>query len=170
MKPSFNNINIGYYGALISTAAIFLYALVVMIYVIVRSSNFIFSAMPAGERAGIMVANGFAVAYSVAVFSIVMAIVSSAVGATSAIIIKWSLVRFNNKSDMQRAVFMSGAVAMMVLVIVYIILRTLLKGWMTWQYPETLFFWFGIPAVLFFGACVVGGTKLNELLKRETMH
>jgi hypothetical protein len=167
MKRSLNNLNAGYYGALISTAAIFLYAWGVMIYVIVRSSNFIFTAMPSGESAGIIFANGFAVAYSVAVFSIAMVIPSSVIGAISAIVIKWFLSRFNNNSDTQRALFISGAVALMMLVIVYIILRVLLKDWMTWDYPETLFFWFGIPAVLFFGACVVGGRELNKVLQRE---
>jgi hypothetical protein len=166
MKRSFNNINIGYSGALISTAAIFAYALVVMVYVVTRSSNFIFSAMPTDERAGIMVANGFAVAYSVTVFSILMAIPSSVVGSVSAILIKWFLQRFNGKSNAQRAMVISGTVALCVLAVIYFVLRILLKDWMTLHYPETLLFWFVVPALICFVVCLVGGSKLNRELGR----
>jgi hypothetical protein len=60
-----SNTKIAGTGALITVAVIFVYASLVTVCVVVRSSSFIFSAMPEGERAGILWANGLALAYSV---------------------------------------------------------------------------------------------------------
>jgi hypothetical protein len=164
LKQEASNKTIAYNGALMSTTAIFLYSFQVMIYVLLTTSSFIFSAMPAGERASILWANGLAVAYSVAVFSIAMAIISAPIGAVSLLLIKICLQYFNPLFDFKKAIAISGAVALSLLGVVYILLRLILKDWMTLQYPEPLLFWFVLPAIIFLSVCIVGGYQLNKAL------
>ncbi len=161
-RPSISNITVAYNGAIAAIAAVFAYSLIVMTYVLIRSSATIYSIMEEGERTTILLASGFSAAYSVAVFSLLTAGFSSVVGLLAAVILKKSLLYFNPQFDFRKAILISGITASGMLTVIYLLLYTLLGDWMTFNYIETLSFWFLFPAAIFFAACVIGGGKLNN--------
>ena len=120
--------------------------------------------MPPGENTGILFANGFAVAYSIAAFSIVMATISSVAGAVAAIVLKRSLLHFNPKFNSQKAAMISFTIAALFLAVMYILLKIFLKDRMSFQYPETFLFWFVFPAVICFVVSIITGHALNKEL------
>lgn len=149
-------------GATVAVAAVFAYSMIVMIYSIIYSSATIYNIMPMGERNTIIWANGISVAYSVAVFSVILALISSLAGAITAVILKKLLLYFNPKFSFRKAVLINCITAFALLIILYLILYALLKDWMTFNYFETFLFWFLFPAAIFFSVCVIGGSKLNK--------
>ena len=151
-------------GATVAVAAVFAYSLLLIIYVIIRSSDTIYSIMPMGERNSILWANSISVAYSIAVFSILLALVSSITGAIAAVILKNLILYFNPKLIFRKTVLISCITAFALLTVLYLLLYALLKDWMTFNYFDTFSFWFLFPAVIFFSACVIGGIKLNRVL------
>jgi hypothetical protein len=161
-----SNKTIAYTAAKIAIAGVFGYALLVMLYAIIRSSVNIYKIMPSGERSNILILNSFSIAYSVSIFSLLMALLSSITGAVSGIILKKALQYFNPSLNNRKAIVVSCVVAFVTLMFVYLFLYALLKNWMTFNYMETFLFWFLIPAVIYAAACVVGGSKLNKLLRR----
>jgi hypothetical protein len=165
-KIYISNKSVAYNGAITGVAAVFIYSLVVMIYAIIRSSLTIYNIMPSGERSNILLANGFSIAYSVAILCLLMALLSSVVGAVTAVILKKSLLCFNPQFNFTKAVIVSSITALVWLIMMYLLLYALLKEWMTFDYVETFAFWFLFPAVIFFLVCVVGGSKLNEVLNK----
>ena len=154
-------------GAITGVAAVFAYSIAVMMYAIIRSSDTIYNSMPNGERSSILLANGFSVAYSVAVFSLIMALLSSAGGAIAALILKKSLLSFNPQFNFTKAVVISAVTALACLGIMYLLFFALLKDWMTFNYVETFVCWFLFPAVIFFVACIIAGSKLNKVFNRK---
>ena len=94
-KLNISNKTVAYNGAVVAVATVFAYSIIVMIYAIIRSSVTICSIMPKVERNTILLANGFSVAYSVAIFSLLMAVFSSAAGAVTGVILKKLLLYFN---------------------------------------------------------------------------
>lgn len=166
-KKNISNKFIALNGATVAVAAVFAYSIIVMIYSIIRSSATIYSIMPIGERNTILWANVISVAYSVAVFSLILALISSLTGAVSAVILKKILLYFNTKFNFRKAVFISCTTAFVLLILIYLLLHAFLKDWMTFNYFETLLFWFLFPAAIFFLVCVVGGSKLNKVLNTE---
>lgn len=168
MKKSKSNISnraVAYKGAIVAIAATFAYSMIVMIYTIIRSSATIYSIMPTGERNTILLANGFSVAYSVAVFSFLMAILSAMAGSVAGVILKKLLLHFNPQFNFRKAVFISCITAFVLLALLYFLFYALLKDWMTFDYYETFSFWFLLPAVIFFAACIIAGSKLNKVLE-----
>lgn len=163
-KINISNKTVAYNGAVIGVAAVFIYSIVVMIYAIIRSSITRYNIMPNGERSNILLANGFSIAYSVAVFSLLMALLSALAGAIAAVVLKNSLLYFNLKSNTRKSIFTSAASALAMLIIMYALLYALLKNWMTFSYGETFSFWFLMPAAIFFTACVMGGNVLTTAL------
>ncbi|MBY0433184.1 MAG: hypothetical protein K2U26_03650 [Cyclobacteriaceae bacterium] len=153
-----------YRGALVPMAATFAYSILVMIYVIIRSSLTIYGSMPKGERSLILWLNGFSVAYSVMIFSLIMAMVSSLVGAVTALILKKVLLHFNPQFQWNKVLIISFTTALALLTIHYLLLRIFLNGYMTFDYPETFLFWWGFPAVIFLGVVVVGSYQFNKAL------
>ncbi len=163
-KPIISNKTVAYNGALAAIAAVFAYSLIVMIYVLIRSSATIYSIMEKGERTTILLASGFSAAYSVAVFSLLMAAFSSIIGLVTAVILKKSLLYFNPRFNFRKAILISGITASALLTVIYLLLYSLLEDWMTFNYIETLSFWFLFPAAVFFVVCIIGGGKLNKIL------
>ena len=169
-KINISNKVIAFNGATIAVAAVFAYSLLVMIYAIIRSSATIYSIMPKGERNSILWANSISVAYSVAVFSILLALVSSISGAIAAVLLKALLLYFNPKFIFRKAVLITCITAFALLSVLYLLLYVLLKDWMTFNYFATFLFWFLFPAVIFFSACVIGGSKLKLSFKYKDGH
>ena len=163
-KINICNKSIALDGATVAVAAVFAYSIIVMVYSFIRSSATIYSIMPVGERNSILWANGISIAYSVAVFSVLLASISSVTGAITAVILKKLLLYFNPQFNFRKTVFISCITALVLLILLYLMLYVLLKDWMTFKYFETLLFWFFFPAAIFFLVCVVGGSKLNKVL------
>jgi hypothetical protein len=164
-----SNKNVAYGCAKLAVAAVFAYPLVVMLYAIIRSSVTICNSMPSGERNNILLQNGFSIAYSVAVFSILMAFISSIAGAIAGVILIKAFQYFNPYCIYRKAIVISCATAFAALSILYLLLHTLLKNWMTLNNPETFTFWFLVPAAFFLSVCITGGSKLNTMLKKELL-
>jgi hypothetical protein len=160
-----SNKTVAYAGAKVAIAGVFGYALLVMLYAIIRSSITIYNSMPSGERSNILFLNGFSIAYSVAIFSILMGMFSFMAGAIAGIILKKMLQYFNPNFSNTKVIVISCITAFTTLMIVYLLLFGLLKNWMTFNYIETFSFWFLLPAIIYVGACVVGGNKLNKILQ-----
>ncbi len=165
MNKNISNKTVAYNGAIVAIAAVFAYAIIVMLYVIIRSSATIYSIMPKGERGTILLTNGFSIAYSVLIFSLLMAAISSLAGAVGGVILRGSLIYFNPRFIFRKAVIISCFTALSLLILLYILFYALLKDWMTFDYVETFSFWFLIPAIIFFSACIIGGSKLNKTLE-----
>jgi hypothetical protein len=166
-KTNITNRSIACNGATIAMGAVFAYSIVVMIYTIIRSSSTIYSIMPTGERNEILLANGISVAYSVAVFSILFALISSITGAIAAVILEKMLLYFNPQFIFRKAILVSCITASALLITVYMLLHAVLNEWMTFNYPETFLFWFLFPAAVFLIVCIIGGSKMNEILNRQ---
>lgn len=160
-----SNKKVAYNGAIIAIAAVFGYALVVTIYVVMRSSSTIYSIVPQEEKTSIIWANGISAAYSIAIFSILMAIISAIIGGITAIILKKMLLYFNPEFNENKVLLISFMTALIGVNIGYFTLYALLKEWMTFNYIEPFLFWFLIPAAIFLGICIVGGRYLNRHLK-----
>jgi hypothetical protein len=160
-----SNKTVAYNGAVAAVAAVFAYSLVIMIYTIIRSSVTIYSIMPKMERNTILLANGFSVAYSVAIFSLLMAGLSSVAGAIAAVILKKSLQYFNPLFNLKKSILISCVTAIAMLTLMYILFYALLKDWMTFEYAETFIFWFLFPAAIFIAVSIIGGSKINKILE-----
>jgi hypothetical protein len=156
---------VAYAGAKIAIAGVFCYALLVMLYAIIRSSLTIYNIMPSGERNNILFLNGFSIAYTVAIFSILMGMFSFMAGVIAGIILKKMLQYFNPNFSNTKTIVISCITAFTTLMIVYLLLFGLLSNWMTFNYVETFSFWFLLPAIIYAGACIIGGYKLNKILK-----
>jgi hypothetical protein len=150
-----SNKKVAYNGALIAIAAVFGYSLVVAVYVVIRSSSTIYSIVPQEEKTSIIMANGFSVVYSIAIFSLLMAV-----------ILKKLLLYFNPEFNFKKAISISFITALIAPIIIYFMLFALLKDWMTLNYVETFSFWFLIPAAIYFTVCVILGSQLNRILKK----
>jgi hypothetical protein len=162
MNTDISNKTAAYNGALVAVAGVFAYSLVVMLYVIIRSSTVIYNIMPSLQRSTILWTTGFSIAYSVAVFSLLMAVVSSLAGAAAGVLLKKALLLFNPQSHLNRVFFVSSITALFLLAVLYLLLYTLLKERITFQYAETFLFWHVFPGLIFFAAAVTGGVKLNK--------
>ncbi len=156
---------VAFYGASIAVATAFFYSLMVMVYVIIRSSLTIYEILSSELRTSILLQNGISVAYSIAIFSILMAIFSSMIGALMAIVLKQSLLHFNPKFLNRKAKIISVITAILIASFIYFLLRFLLKDWMTIDNIEPFLFWFLIPGVLFLVVGIITGKKLNGILK-----
>jgi hypothetical protein len=152
-------------GAIVAIAAVFGYSLVVAVYVVMRSSSTIYSIVPQEEKTSIIMANGFSVAYSIAIFSLLMALISAILGAVSAVVLKKLLLYFNPEFNVKKAILISFSTALIGVIIIYFMLFALLKDWMTFNYIEPFLFWFLLPAAIFLGVCIAGGSYLNRHLK-----
>ncbi len=159
-----SNKKVAYASAKIAIAAVFGYALLLMLYAIIRSSFTIYSIMSSGERSNILILNGISIAYTVTIFSLIMALLSSILGAIAGVLLKKTLQYFNPKFINRKAIIISCIVAFVALIIMYLLLYALLKNWMTFNYIETFLFWFLFPAVIFFIDCIIGGRQLNRIL------
>jgi len=166
-KQYISNKIIAYNGAAVAVASVFAYSIIIMTYVIIRSSVTIYSIMAIGERNTILLTNGFSIAYSVAVFSLLMALLSTITGAMAALLLKKSLLYFNSRCNYKKAVAISFIIAFTMLVLLYLLFYALLKDRMTLSYRETFSFWFLFPAVIFFTAVIIGGYKLNKVLNNS---
>lgn len=160
-----SNKRLAFYGATIAVATVFFYSLMVMIYVLIRSSLTIYEILSSEVRTSILLQNGISVAYSIAIFSVIMAIISSIIGMITAIILKKSFLYFNPKFKKRNALLISGIIAISINGIVYFFLRITLKDWMTFNYIEPFLFWFLMPAFLFLIINVLVGGKLNDIFK-----
>lgn len=163
--PNISNKKVAYNGALVGIAAVFGYSLAVSIYVVIRSSSTIYSIVPQEEKTSIIMANGFSVVYSIALFALLMAAFSAIIGAVTAIILKKILLYFNSEFNFNKTILISLITASIEVIIGYFILFALLKDWMTFNYIEPFLFWFIFPAAIFVGVCVIGGSYLNRYLK-----
>ena len=167
-KTTISNQTVAYNGMLVAVAAVFAYSILVMLYVIIRSSTTIYSIMPIGERGSILFASGFSVAYSVTIFSLSMAVFSLVIGFLVAIVLKKLLLYFNPVHDFRKALLVSCTIALVTTMIIYFLLRILLNDWMTYNYIETFLFWLLFPAIIFFVVCVIGGIKMNKFFLGNT--
>lgn len=165
-KETISDIAVAYNGALLAIAAVFIYSILVMIYIIIRSSVTIYSSMPMEERNSILFASGFSVAYSVITFSLLMAIFSSVIGFVAAIVLKNTLLYFNPLCDFRKAFLISCMTALSITTFIYLLLKFFLKDWMTYTYIEPIFFWFIFPAILFSIVCIISGMQLNKLFRK----
>jgi hypothetical protein len=165
MNTIISNKAAAYNGALIAVAGLFAYSLVVMLYAIIRSSVSIYSIMPSPERSTILWTNGFSIAYSVVIFSLLMAVVSSLAGAVAGVILKNVLLWLNPQLHFNKAIVISSITALVLLATLYLLLYRLLKERITLQYAETFLFWFLFPAVIFFIACIIGAIAMNKELR-----
>ena len=158
-----SNKKVAYNGALVGIAAVFGYSLVVAVYVVIRSSSTIYSIVPQEEKTSIIMANGFSMVYSIAIFSLLMAVFSAIIGAVVALILKKLLLYFNSEINFKKAILISFITALIGVIIIYFMLFAVLKDWMTFNYIEPFLFWFLLPAAIFVGVCIVGGRQLNRI-------
>ncbi len=154
-------------GAIIAVAAVFAYSFFVMLYAIIRSSVSISSIMPSTERSTILWANGFSMAYAVAVFSLLMAVISSIAGAMVGIVLTKVLRWCNPYFYFNKAVLISSITALVSLLLLYLLLYLLLKERITFQYAETFLFWYAIPALIFFIVVVISGVKVTKQMQAK---
>lgn len=154
-------------GAIIAVAAVFAYSFFVMLYAIIRSSISISSIMPSTERSTILWANGFSMAYAVAVFSLLMAVISSIAGAVVGMVLINVLRRYNPHFHFNKAILLSSIIALVFLLQLYLLLYILLKDRITFQYAETFLFWYAIPALIFFIVVVISGVKVTKQMQAK---
>jgi hypothetical protein len=170
MNTTISNKTAAYNGALLAVAGVFAYSLVVLLYVIIRSSANIYNIMPSSERSTILWTNGFSIAYAVAVFSLLMAVASSLSGAVSGMLLRKLLLWFNPELHFNKAILVSSITALVLLAALYLLFYVLLKERITLKYAETFLFWYVFPAVIFFTAMVLAGVKLNKQLQKIDNH
>jgi hypothetical protein len=165
MNTTISNKTAAYNGALLAVAGVFAYSLVVLLFVIIRSSVNIYNIMPSSERSAILLTNGFSIAYSVSVFSLLMAVVSSLAGAVAGVILRKVLLWFNPKRHFNKAILISSVTVLVLLSLLYLLLYILLKERITLQYAETFLFWFLFPAVIFFTVSIISAIAMNKELR-----
>ena len=154
--------NLARMGALIAIAIVLVYSLLIMIYTIVRSSLTIYRIMPGNERNSILIVSGISVAWSVAIFSMLMALISSVIGGLMALLLKKSFLHLNPLFSDKKAIWISALLALALLCTLCILSYSRLgEGFL---YPETFLFWFLFPGVIYFTACIAGGRKINKAL------
>jgi hypothetical protein len=160
-----SNKKLAFCGAMFASATVLFYSIIVAIYVLIRSSSTIYNVILTGDKILTLVENGISVIYSIAIFSIIMAIISSIIGVAAAIILKKSLLYFNPHFNNKRAILITGLTSIVILSLIYLVLHFLLKALMTLSYVESFLFWYLFPAILFLIVSIVSGKKLNELFK-----
>jgi hypothetical protein len=166
MNIIISNKTAAYNGALVAVAGVFGYSLVVMLYAVIRSSVNIYNIIPSSEQNKILWVNGFSIAYSVAVFSLLIAVASSLAGAMAAVLLRKLLLWFNPQLHFSKTILVSSITALVLLAGLYLLLYAMLEERITFQYAQTFLFWYAFPAVLFFVAVVFVGVRLNKQLQR----
>jgi hypothetical protein len=156
------NKKLAFDGALISVACIFFYAQLVMLYVVTRSSVFIFSAMGKGEWEGILLANGVSLIYSVAVISVIVSLITSIMGAAAALVLGKALLHFNPSGHTVRAFIISLLLSVLLSISVDTLIDLFLIPQMMSRYPEAFLFWIAFPSLIFIVANLIGGMALNR--------
>jgi hypothetical protein len=169
IKLAISDRKLAYNGAAAAVAAVFAYSLLVMLYVLVRSSVTIYTIMPKAGRMEIIWASGISAAYSVAVFSLIVAVPSAIAGALAALVLKRVLIFFNAGCNVKKAVLVSSVVAILLLFLLYQLLYFLLKERMTFAYADTFLFWFLFPGMIFLSVCAAGGSKLNTMMSKSVL-
>ena len=77
---------------------------------------------------------------------------------------------FNAVGNFKKALLITCITAVLVLMMIYLALYWRLEKWITFQYFETLLFWFLFPAIIFLTATLVGGIQLNKELGNSDDH
>ena len=170
LKTPLSDKAIAFNGARIAIAGVFVYSFLIMIYTIARSSVTIGNIIQGKERDAILYANGVSIAYSVAVFSLLMALISLVSGVLTSLFLKHLLMYFNAAGNFKKALLITCITAVLVLMMIYLTLYWRLEKWMTFQYFETLLFWFLFPAIIFLTATLLGGIQLNRELGNSDDH
>ncbi len=151
-------------GARIAIATVFGYALACMLYTILRSSLRIVSILPNREQGGILWANALALAYSIAVLSILLALVAAVTGAVAAVTLRRVLRYFNPQNNGKKAMLISCGTMLYLLYGMYILLYSVFASRMSFQYPATFIFWYALPAVICLVISIPAGIALNKRL------
>jgi hypothetical protein len=162
IKNTISNKKAACNGALIAVAGVFAYSLAVMLYVIIRCSISIYTIMPSSERSTILWTNGFSIAYSVVVFSLLMSAPSLLAGAVAGVVLRKVFLWFNPQLHFSKAILISSITSLVLLLLLYLLLYMLLKERITLQYAGTFLFWYVFPGAIFFIAVVNSGVKLNN--------
>jgi hypothetical protein len=159
--------SIVYNGWLVTTATIFGYLNILLLYIAGRSSISIYNSMPPGQRGEILFANAVSVAYATAVMAVLVIIASSIGGIFLSIGMKWVFTRLLTGTTTRISALVGAIGGVCWSGMMYLILYLALGNVMNLKYPETLLFWIIFPALACIAVSVAGAVKLNHYLQKK---
>lgn len=167
LQTKLSDRQLAYRGALITVAAVFFYSLLVLVYVITRSTISLVKILPGEPVNNLLIGTNFSILYSVAVVSILVAGFSSIGGATGALFLHRFLTYFNPSYKKKKAAWLSVIFSTLAIIVIYLVLYVLFREKMSSAYMPTFLFWYVIPASIFFSISVIAGIRLNEFLRKD---
>jgi hypothetical protein len=145
----------------------FLYASVFAAYAIARSSWTIArDADPSGLWSTLL-ENGVTLAYLCSLGGLVMAILSSIIGGVTALVIAKTVPRIRHGAGRGTAALAAFGIGTVLLCGGYLLLWLAVGNRVSPLYPETFWFWFGIPGIVYLAANVKAGTIIAATRAQE---
>ena len=152
-------------GCLVGVALSFVYSFGFAIYAIVRSSLFIAGASDPAVLWPTLFENGITFAYLCSIFGLLLSIVSCTVGVITAIAVSWLTRGIKKRLYRVKGMLVALAAGCAFLLAGYVIVVLTFGARASLEYPETFWFWFGIPGTIYLLATIRGGALLASKLR-----
>jgi hypothetical protein len=151
-------------GAAAGAALTFSYALLFIIYALVRTSAMILGRVEPGVAGGVLLANGVTIALAALTWACLLTLVTAPIGLLTALALRWLLIWLNPPTR-RRAAALGGLLAALGVVTLYLVLQPRAGQYLSLAYRESLLFWFGLPSLMYISAAAWGGVQLQAVGK-----
>jgi hypothetical protein len=146
-------------GAAWGATACMLYATLFALYAMARASSFVWNAQPPQLRATFAVFD-VTLLYLSLVFAILLLLVAAPLGAVTALVIRLVTTRLRKP---WAAALTGAAVALLICAAIAGYVPTLFGDRMSpTAYPQTFWFWLGLPALVYVLAAALGARRLAQ--------
>jgi hypothetical protein len=149
-------------GAAAGALLTFGYALLFIIYAVVRTSTMILGRVEPGVAVGVLLANAVTIALAALTWACLLALVTAPIGLLTALALRWLLIRLNPPTR-RRAAALGGLLAALIVVTLYLVLQPRAGQYLSPAYPASLLFWFGLPGLVYISAAAWGGIQLHAV-------
>jgi hypothetical protein len=147
-------------GAAAGAALTFGYALLFIVYTLVRTSAMIVRRVELGIAGGALLANGITIALAALTWACLFALVAALIGLLTAVALRGLLIWLNPPTS-RRAAALGGLLAILVVITLYLVLHPVGGQYLSPVYPESLLFWFGLPSLIYICAAAWGSVQLH---------
>ena len=149
-------------GAAAGAALTFGYALLFIIYALVRTSTLILGRVELNVAVGALLANAVTIALAALSWACLLALVTAPIGLLTALALRGLLIWLNPPTR-RRAAALGGLLAGLVVVTLYLLLQPRAGQYLSPAYPASLLFWFGLPGLVYISAAAWGSVQLHTV-------
>lgn len=158
-------------GALTAVGLAFAYALVFVVYAIIRSSLLLGSVSSDAGFGGTLVAYAASLTVAALTIAALMALPAAVIGLITAAIVKRSVSWFNPQHSASRAIVVGALTCFIIVAVFHVLLQRALGFGMSDVVSnlETYLLWLGFPSLIYIAAGGVANRQLNLRRKDNTL-